>query len=92
MIKKLSYNNLILSYLYFIVAVIFFLIMIAGIYFDTPLIWVMSGLASCYELENKFDLAIKAYREAIIYEPTFGTLSALAEIYIKKEDFHIELL
>ena len=46
-----------------------------------------SGLASCYELENKLDLAIKAYREAIIYEPTFGSLSALAEIYVKKEDF-----
>lgn len=46
-----------------------------------------SGLGGCYELEGKVDLAIKAYREAIIFEPTFGCLFALAELYIKKEEF-----
>jgi tetratricopeptide (TPR) repeat protein len=46
-----------------------------------------SGLGGCYELEGKFDLAIKAYREAIIFEPTFGCLFALAELYIKKEEY-----
>ncbi len=46
-----------------------------------------SGLGSCYELEGKVDLAIKAYREAIIFEPTFGSLYALAELYIKKEEY-----
>ncbi len=46
-----------------------------------------SGLGSCYELEGKVDLAIKAYREAIIFEPTFGCLFALAELYIKKEEY-----
>lgn len=46
-----------------------------------------SGLGSCYELEGKVDLAIKAYREAIIFEPTFGSLFALAELYIKKEEY-----
>jgi tetratricopeptide (TPR) repeat protein len=46
-----------------------------------------SGLGGCYELEGKVDLAIKAYREAIIFEPTFGCLFALSELYIKKEDF-----
>ena len=46
-----------------------------------------SGLGSCYELEGKVDLAIKAYREAIIFEPTFGCLMALAELYIKKEEY-----
>ena len=46
-----------------------------------------SGLGSCYELEGKGDLAIRAYREAIIFEPTYGCLFALAELYIKKEDY-----
>lgn len=46
-----------------------------------------SGLGGCYELEGKIDLAIKAYREAIIFEPTFGCLFALAELYIKKEEY-----
>lgn len=46
-----------------------------------------SGLGACFELEGKDDMAIKAYREAIIYEPSFGTLSAMSEIYIKKNDF-----
>lgn len=46
-----------------------------------------SGLGSCYELENKADLAIKAYREAIIFEPSYGCLFALAELYIKKEEY-----
>lgn len=46
-----------------------------------------SGLGSCYELEGKIDLAIKAYREAIIFEPTYGCLFALAELYIKKEEY-----
>lgn len=46
-----------------------------------------SGLGASFELENKEDLAIKSYREAIIYEPSFGTLVALAELYIKKLDF-----
>ena len=45
-----------------------------------------SGLGGCYELEGKLDLAIKADREAIIFEPTFGCLFALSELYIKKED------
>lgn len=46
-----------------------------------------SGLGGCYELEGKIDLAIKAYREAIIFEPTFGCLFALAELYLKKEEY-----
>ncbi len=46
-----------------------------------------SGIGGCYELEGKIDLAIKAYREAIIFEPTFGCLYALAELYIKKEEY-----
>ena len=46
-----------------------------------------AGLAATFELEKKYDLAIKAYREAIIYEPTFGSLNALAELYVLKEDF-----
>ncbi|MGE3261282.1 MAG: tetratricopeptide repeat protein [Bacteriovoracia bacterium] len=46
-----------------------------------------SGLGSCYELENKPDLAIKAYREAIIFEPTYGCLYALADLYIKREEY-----
>ena len=46
-----------------------------------------SGLGSCYELEGKIDLAIKAYREAIIFEPTFGCLFALADLYLKKEEY-----
>jgi len=46
-----------------------------------------SGMGGCYELEGKIDLAIKAYREAIIFEPTYGCLFALAELYIKKEEY-----
>jgi len=46
-----------------------------------------SGMGGCYELEGKIDLAIKAYREAIIFEPTYGCLYALAELYIKKEEY-----
>lgn len=46
-----------------------------------------AGLGGCYELEGKIDLAIKAYREAIIYEPTFGSLYALSELYIKKSEY-----
>jgi len=46
-----------------------------------------SGLGACYELEGKPELAIKAYREAIIFEPTYGCLFALAELYIKKEEY-----
>lgn len=46
-----------------------------------------SGIGACLELENKPDLAIKAYREAIIYEPTYGSLYALSELYIKKEEY-----
>lgn len=46
-----------------------------------------SGLGSCYELENKPELAIKAYREAIIFEPTYGCLYALADLYIKREEY-----
>jgi tetratricopeptide (TPR) repeat protein len=49
--------------------------------------WAYAGLGSCYELEGKTDLALKAYREAIIFEPTFGTLFALAEVYIGKGDY-----
>jgi len=47
-----------------------------------------AGLGGCYELEGKSDLAIKAYREAVIFEPTFGCLYALSELYIKKEEYH----
>jgi tetratricopeptide (TPR) repeat protein len=46
-----------------------------------------SGLGACYEIDGKIDMAIKAYREAIIFEPTFGCLMALADLYIKKEEF-----
>jgi tetratricopeptide (TPR) repeat protein len=46
-----------------------------------------AGIGGCYELEGKIELAIKAYREAIIFEPTFGCLFALAELYIKKEEY-----
>ncbi len=46
-----------------------------------------AGMGSCYELEGKIDLAIKAYREAIIFEPTYGCLFALSELYIKKEEY-----
>lgn len=46
-----------------------------------------AGLAATLELEGKVDLAIKAYREAIIYEPTFGSLLNLAELFIKKEEY-----
>lgn len=46
-----------------------------------------SGIGGCLELEGKVDLAIKAYREAIIYEPTYGSLYALSELYIQKEEY-----
>ncbi|NUM87898.1 MAG: tetratricopeptide repeat protein [Bdellovibrionales bacterium] len=46
-----------------------------------------SGLGAVLEVEGKLDLAIKAYREAIIYEPTYGSLLALSELLIKKEEF-----
>lgn len=46
-----------------------------------------SGLGAAFEIEGKDELAIKAYREAIIYDPSFGTLMAVAELYIKKQDF-----
>ncbi len=46
-----------------------------------------SGLGAVLEMEGKADLAIKAYREAIIYEPTYGALLALSELLIKKNDF-----
>jgi tetratricopeptide (TPR) repeat protein len=46
-----------------------------------------AGLGGCYELEGKVDLAVRAYREAIIFEPTYGCLYALAELYIKKEEY-----
>lgn len=46
-----------------------------------------SGIGSCLELEGKVDLAIKAYREAIIYEPTYGSLYALSDLYVKKEEY-----
>lgn len=46
-----------------------------------------AGMGGCYELEGKIDLAIKAYREAIIFEPTYGCLFALSELYIKKEEY-----
>lgn len=46
-----------------------------------------SGIGSCLELEGKVELAIKAYREAIIYEPTYGSLYALSDLYVKKEEF-----
>lgn len=43
-----------------------------------------AGLGGCYELEGKTELAIKSYREAIIYDPTYGSLYALSELYIKR--------
>ncbi len=45
-----------------------------------------AGLGAIFEIENKADLAIKAYREAIIYEPTLGTLAALADLLMKTGD------
>src|SRR5690606_6044442 len=46
-----------------------------------------SGMGGCYELEGKLDLAIKAYREAIIFDPTYGCLYALSDLYIKKQEY-----
>ena len=46
-----------------------------------------AGLGTTYQLEGKIELAIKAFREAIIYEPSFGALYALAELYIQKEEY-----
>lgn len=45
-----------------------------------------AGLGVCYEHEDKIDLAIKAYREAIIYEPSYTSLIALADLFIRKQD------
>ena len=46
-----------------------------------------AGLAAIFELEGKIELAIKSYREAIIYDPTFSCLRALAELFIQKQDY-----
>lgn len=46
-----------------------------------------AGLAVTLELEGKIDLAIKAFREAIIYDPAFSSLLGLAELFIKKEEY-----
>lgn len=46
-----------------------------------------AGIGATFELESKIELAIKSYREAIIYEPTFGTLSALADLMMKTNDY-----
>jgi tetratricopeptide (TPR) repeat protein len=46
-----------------------------------------AGLGTALELEGKIELAIKAYREAIIYEPTYGSLSALADLLMKKGEY-----
>ena len=46
-----------------------------------------AGLGVCYEYEAKIDSAIKAYREAIIYEPSFTSLIALADLYIRKQKY-----
>jgi tetratricopeptide (TPR) repeat protein len=47
-----------------------------------------TGMAIAFEIEQKIDLAIKAYREAIIYEPTIHALCALSELYIKQADYN----
>ncbi len=46
-----------------------------------------AGLGTVLELEGKVDLAIKAYREAIIYEPTFGSLIAVSDLLMRKSDY-----
>lgn len=45
-----------------------------------------AGLGVCYENDSKLDLAIKAYREAIIYEPSYTSLIALSDLFIRKLD------
>ena len=45
-----------------------------------------AGLGVCYEHDGKLDLAIRAYREAIIYEPSYTSLIALADLCIRKQD------
>lgn len=46
-----------------------------------------AGLGVCYEKDGKIELAIKAYREAIIYEPSYTSLIALADLFIRRQDF-----
>lgn len=46
-----------------------------------------AGLGVCYENEGKLELAIKAYREAIIYEPSYTSLIALADLFMRQQDF-----
>lgn len=46
-----------------------------------------AGLGVCYEYDGKLDLAIRAYREAIIYEPSYTSLIALADLCIRKQDY-----
>jgi tetratricopeptide (TPR) repeat protein len=46
-----------------------------------------AGLAAIFELEDKTELAIKSYREAIIYEPTYSSLLALGELFVHKQDY-----
>lgn len=46
-----------------------------------------AGMGVCLEREGNYDASIKAYREAIIYEPSFTSLIALADLYIKQQDF-----
>ncbi len=46
-----------------------------------------AGIGAAFEMEGKIELAIKAYREAIIYEPSYGALYALAELLMKQKDY-----
>lgn len=46
-----------------------------------------AGIGAAFELEGKIDLAIKSYRESIIYEPTYGSLFALADLLMKQQDY-----
>lgn len=47
-----------------------------------------AGLGAAFEMENKAELAIKCYREAIIYDPSYGALLALAELFLQQRDFN----
>ncbi len=46
-----------------------------------------AGLGVCFQQENNIDASIQSYREAIIYEPSFTSLIALADLYSRKSDF-----
>lgn len=46
-----------------------------------------AGLGVCFEHERNIDASIQSYREAIIYEPSFTSLIALADLYARKTEF-----